>query len=319
MNRKEFLKTAAWGAASLFVPRLACGDEPPIPKTFTYKTAGGCEIQLDAYGSDSLVPKPALVWIHGGALIMGSKKRPPRWLNPQGDQVVISIDYRLAPETKLAEIIEDVRAAFRWIHHQGPKLLNITTDKLMVAGGSAGGYLTLMTGFSIQPRPQALLSLSGYGDITAPWYSQPSPFYLQQPRISNQEALASVGTACLAESRDDAKRGKFYYYCRQNGIWPKEVAGHDPATEPRWFDPYCPVRNISPDYPPTVLIHGTADTDVPYEESAKMDEALARAKVEHKFITVPGGSHGLHGLDPAQSARIFKEAVDYWCASAKAQ
>ena len=312
MNRKEFLKTAACGAASFFVPRSAWGDELPVPKTFTYKTAGGCEIQLDAYDSDSAATKPALVWIHGGALIMGSKKRPPRWLNPQADQVVISIDYRLAPETKLAEIIKDVQAAFHWIHHQGPKLLNITTDKLMVAGGSAGGYLTLMTGFSIQPRPRALLSLSGYGDITSSWYSQPSPFYLQQPRVSKEEALASVGTACLAESLDDAKRGKFYLYCRQNGIWPKEVAGHDPAAEPHWFDPYCPVRNVSAAYPPTVLIHGTADTDVPYEESAKMDEALARAKVEHKFITVPGGSHGLHGLDPARSARIFKEAVDYW-------
>lgn len=311
MNRQEFLKTVALGMASLAVPRFSLVEDEPVPKSYTYKSAGACEIQLDAYGSDSSVPKPVLIWIHGGALIMGSKKRPPQWLNPKNDQVIISIDYRLAPETKLPTIIEDVQEAFRWVHRQGPRLLNIDAEKLIVAGGSAGGYLTLMAGFSITPRPRALLSLSGYGDITSPWYSQPSTFYLQQPRISKEEALASIGATCISESLDDAQRGKFYRYCRQNGIWPKEVTGHDPAAEPRWFDPYCPVRNVSAQYPPTVLIHGTADTDVPYEESAKMDEALSRFKVEHKFITVPGGSHGLHGLDPAEQAKIFKQAVDF--------
>ena len=242
---------------------------------------------------------------------MGSRKNPPEWLNPQKDRVIVSIDYRLAPETKLPAIIEDIQAALRWVYQQGPQLLNLDTEKLIVAGGSAGGYLTLMAGFCATPRPKALLSLSGYGDITSAWYSQPSPFYLQQPRVSKEDALASVGTTCVSEPLDSAKRGKFYLYCRQNGIWPKEVAGHDPATEPQWFDPYCPVRNISPLYPPTVLIHGTADTDVPYDESAKMDEALSRFKVEHNFLTVPGGSHGLNGLDPVEKARIFEQAMEF--------
>lgn len=311
MNRQEFLKAIALGTASLVVPRCSWGESQPSAKTYTYKSAGGCEIQLDAYGADRSVRKPALIWIHGGALIFGSRRNPPEWLNPQKDQVVISIDYRLAPETKLPAITEDVQAAFRWVHEQGPRILNIDTRRLVVAGGSAGGYLTLMTGFCIKPRPKALISLSGYGDITSSWYSQPSTFYLQRPRVSKEDALASVGTTCVSDSSDDAKRARFYLYCRQSGIWPLEVAGHDPSTEPRWFDAYCPVRNVSAQYPPTVLIHGTADTDVPYEESAKMDEALTRFKVEHKLLTVPGGSHGLHGLDPAVSARIFMQAMDF--------
>lgn len=309
MNRSEFLKTIALGTASLVVPRYSLGEGQRVSKSYNYKSAGGCEIKLDVYGCDGSVRKPVLIWIHGGALIMGSRKNPPEWLNPQGDQVVISIDYRLAPETKLRSIVEDVQEAFRWVHQQGPRLLNIDAEKLVVAGGSAGGYLTLMVGFCVNPCPKALLSLSGYGDITSPWYSQPSPFYLKQPRVRKEEAFASVGIACVSEPPDSAGRERFYLYCRQNGIWPKEVAGHDPADEPRWFDPYCPVRNVSAKYPPTVLIHGTADTDVPYEESAKMDEALSRFNVEHKFMTVPGGSHGLHGLDSGDKARIFEQAV----------
>ncbi len=309
MNRHEFLKAMA--AASIFVPRWSLGEQQTESTTYTYKSAGGCEIKAEAYGSDATVRKPVIVWIHGGALIMGSRKNPPKWLNPQGDHVVISIDYRLAPETKLPAIIEDVQDAFGWIYKQGPRLLNIDVEKLVVAGGSAGGYLTLMTGFCVRPRPRALISLSGYGGIVGPWYAQPSPFYLQQPRVSKEDAYASVGTTCVSEPPEKNQRGRFYLYCRQNGIWPKEVSGHDPEADPKSFNRYCPVLNVSAEYPPTVLIHGTADTDVPYEESVNMDETLSRFKVEHKFITVPGGGHLLSGVSGGESARIFEQALGF--------
>jgi acetyl esterase/lipase len=309
MNRHEFLKTVAVGGASILASHWAWGDEPPEAKTFTYKTAGGCEIKLDAFGSDPKVRKPVIVHIHGGALIIGSRKGTPKWLNPQGDHVLISIDYRLAPETKLPAIIEDVQDAFTWIHKKGPKLLNIDTKKLVVAGGSAGGYLTLMTGFCVKPRPRALISLSGYGGIVGPWYSRPSAYYLQQHRVSKEDAYASVGATCVSEGA--GSRGKFYLYCRQNGIWPQEVTGHNPDTELKWFDRYCPVRNVSAKYPPTVLIHGTADTDVPYEESDAMDKALAHCKVPHKFIAVPGGGHVLGGVAASERTRIYEEALAF--------
>ncbi len=309
MNRHIFLRTAALGAASLVVSRWTWDDEPLETKTFTYKTAGGCEIKLDAIGSDPKVRKPAIVHIHGGALMIGSRKGVPPWLNPHGDHVVISIDYRLAPETKLPAIIEDVRDAFRWIHEQGPRLLNIDTRKLVVAGGSAGGYLTLMTGFCVRPRPGALTSVSGYGDIVAPWYTRPSAYYMQQGLVSKEEALVSVGSTCVTEGA--GSRGKFYLYCRQNGIWPQEVTGHNPEMEPQWFDRYCPIRNVSAEFPPTVLIHGTADTDVPYAESDAMDKALAHFKVPHQFISVPGGGHVLYGVAPSERARVYDEALAF--------
>jgi acetyl esterase/lipase len=307
VNRSDFLKTIGVGAAGLLARRWTWAEASSEPKTFTYKTAGDCDIQLDVYGSDPNVRKPVIVHIHGGALILGSRKNPPNWLNTQNDHVLISIGYRLAPQTKLPQIIEDVQDAFRWIYGQGPRLLNINVEKLMVTGGSAGGYLTLMTGFCINPRPKALISVSGYGNIIGSWYSRPSTFYLQQPRVSKEEALASVGTSCVSEG--EQPRAKFYLYCRQLGIWPQQVAGHNPGTESKWFEPYCPVRNVSTAYPPTVLIHGTADTDVPYEESDAMDKALTRFKVPHKFISVPNGGHGLSGVPENDRARIYQETM----------
>ena len=63
----------------------------------------------------------------------------------------------------------------------------------IAAGGSAGGYLTLMTGFYLKPRPRALVSYFGYGDITTPWYSEPDAFYRRQPLVSTEDAYGCVG------------------------------------------------------------------------------------------------------------------------------
>ena len=87
------------------------------------------------------------------------------------------------------------------------------------------------------------------------------------------------------------------------------MAGHDPDAEPRAFDPFCPLRNVTAAYPPTLLVHGTKDTDVPYEQSELMDRELARKGVEHELITVPGGAHGLGGTDPAVIADIRRRIL----------
>jgi acetyl esterase/lipase len=225
---------------------------------------------------------------------------------------VVSIDYRLAPETKLPAIIEDLQDAYGWLRQRGPKLFRIDPDRIAVTGQSAGGYLTLMSGFAVYPRPRVLLALSGYGDITRSWYARPSPFYQREAPIPKEEAEKSVGTVCISSPPEkNDPRYQFYFYCRQHGIWPQRVTGHDPETELRWFDAYCPLRNVSSSYPPTILIHGTADTDVPFDESANMEEQLSHFNVKHDFLRVPDGSHCLWKESAAVKAQIFHKAMDF--------
>ena len=169
-----------------------------------------------------------------------------------------------------------------------------------------------MTGFAVKPSPRAIVAFYGYGDIDGPWYSRPDPFYLQRPTVARDAALQSVGNTAVAEPPIPNQRGRFYLYCRQSGRWPIEVTGHDPDKEPRAFDRFCPVRNVSREYPPTLLLHGDSDTDVPHAQSVQMAKELERAGVEHQLITIPGGPHGFDGQasDPVV-ARAFDRAVEF--------
>jgi acetyl esterase/lipase len=212
---------------------------------------------------------------------------------------VVSIDYRLAPQVKLPLIIEDLRDAYDWVHKRGPELFAIDPDQIFVMGQSAGGYLTQMSGFCVQPRPRALVSFWGYGDIAGEWYSRPDSFYRQQPLVTKEEA-------------EKPGSSKLYLYCRQQGLWPMVLTGHDPDTEPRAFDPFCPVRNVTKEYPPILLIHGTKDTDVPYVLSVQMDKELTAKGVEHTFITIPEGIHGFRRkIDADVEARTYRQVVEF--------
>jgi acetyl esterase/lipase len=156
-----------------------------------------------------------------------------------------------------------------------------------------------MAGFILHPRPKALVSFYGYGDIVGEWYSRPDPHYNQEPAISPETARQGVGRDVLAGSQavgSDDPRWLFYLYCRQQGLWPQEVAGIDPQANPQAFDPFCPVRNVRQDYPPTLLLHGDEDTDVPYEQSQQMAAALQEQHVPHRLITMQGLGHGFDSL-----------------------
>lgn len=295
----------AFAAAAAF-PGLvgAAADAPKFSmKTYTYKTVGPTEIKADVYRAEDAAVRPVLVWIHGGALIVGSRSGVPKdLLDLCRDEgfILVSIDYRLAPETKLPAIVEDLEDAFAWVRARGPGLFHADPSRLVVAGGSAGGYLTLLAGARVKPRPRALVAYWGYGALDNEWYTKPSEHYRKSaPLVDQEEAYRAVGKGVPTGADGEAgkARGKFYLYCRQNGLWPREVAGFGPDAGRAAFDPYCPVRNVTADYPPTLLVHGTVDTDVPYGESEAMAAELARHKVPHELITVRGGGHGLGGGD----------------------
>ncbi|HEX4072390.1 MAG TPA: alpha/beta hydrolase [Planctomycetaceae bacterium] len=276
---------------------------------------GQLEIKADVFRPPATGRCPVVLWIHGGALIRLDRTDVNHEIKTgflNAGYAIVSIDYRLAPESKLPQIIEDLRDGYTWLRDHGSRLFDVETSRIAVVGDSAGGYLTLMSGFAVQPRPAVLAAFWGYGDITADWYTKPSAFYRRRPLITKDEAWKSVGQTPLANGATHAlTRRRFYLYCRQQGLWTNYVSGFDPKTQDSVLTPYCPARNVARDYPPTILVHGTEDTDVPYTQSVQMEKELTRAGVEHRLISVPHAGHDLSGGKSRQVAEAYATALAF--------
>lgn len=282
-------------------------------QTLVYKRVAGCEIQADVYVPDGDGRRPVVMWVHGGGLVRGGRDWLPEDLRDrylEAGFVLVSVDYRLAPEAKLPEVMEDLQDAYRWVREVGPEAFGADPERVGVAGASAGAHLALLTGYLVQPRPRALLSFYGYGDIVGPWSSRPDSFYSQFPTVTAEEAYRPIGREVLTYDMSD-DRYPYYVYLRQQGRWPHEVVGRDPDTEPEAFVRWCPVQNVDAAYPPTLLLHGTADKAVPYEQSLMMAEALERAGVVHELITIPGGGHGFDHEGSVEAERAIERAVTF--------
>jgi acetyl esterase/lipase len=286
----------SWKFSDLSV-QLTPADPPFTRQTYTYKTVGGLAIQAEVYRRPDSVTRPAVMWLHGGALIFGhrgniSEDQLRRYLD--AGFAVVSVDYRLAPETKLADIVGDLRDAYAWIRRDGPKRLAIDPDRIVVVGHSAGAYLALLAGFQCEPRPRALVSFYGYGDITAEWCRQPSTLHATMKQVPREDAYKEVGTRVITGTPFPHQRFRYYLYLRQHALWTKEVSGYD-ASDVDSLKSFCPALNVTAQYPPTLLIHGDADTDVPFSQSERMNAELERAGVSHEFVRLPGRPHAFDG------------------------
>ena len=268
--------------------------------THVYKQNDLYALSLDAYlPSNPLKPLPAVVYIHGGALIFGSREDiNENELSAVIDDEIayISIDYRLAPETKLMEIKLDVEDAIRWVRGEGARLYGFDAGRVAVLGKSAGGYLSLLSGTfqNYQDRPNAIISFYGYGDILGDWYSSPSPYYMQSSPVSQEEAAKCISSGIITHAIFP-ERWPLYLRARQTGTWVSLVSGFEPLAVGSELMPYCPILNIDAKYPPTFLLHGANDTDVPVEQSKDMYSALTNMNVKVQIYIQPNGDHGFDG------------------------
>jgi acetyl esterase/lipase len=254
-----------------------------------YKKVNDCSIKCDVYPGNA--GAPVVVYIHGGALIFGGRKDiPEAAIEPfkNAGYWVASIDYRLAPETKLPHIIEDIRDALDWVSEN--KEFSYDADRMIVMGASAGGYLTLLTG-TFERKPKVLVSFYGYGDILGDWITKPCPHYCKRSLISPEDAREAIKDGEHTDG-NFFNRFKIYKHSRQTGTWTGLTGGYDMETEREKIERYCPILHIKDDYPPVILLHGDQDTDVPYQQSLDMVNALKTRGLTAELVTYAGGDHG---------------------------
>jgi acetyl esterase len=120
-----------------------CGTGPELPSVRDLAVPGAADIPVRVYAPDADGPLPIVVWLHGGGWALGSVDTydaPVRALARAAGALVVSVEYRLAPEHRYPAAVEDSLAAMRWAAATGAELGG-DPSRLAVAGDSAGGNL----------------------------------------------------------------------------------------------------------------------------------------------------------------------------------
>jgi acetyl esterase/lipase len=151
---------ALGGALLLASLPLAASAPPASLTTHIYKTVGELPLRADVFRPDDRGGRPIVLWVHGGGLVHGHRRGLPedqRRLYLQSGHVVVCIDYRLAPETKLPGILEDLGDAWAWVRGHATEIGG-DPERIAVVGQSAGGHLALAAGQRLHPAPRAIVS-----------------------------------------------------------------------------------------------------------------------------------------------------------------
>jgi acetyl esterase len=169
-------------------------------------------------------PSPALVWFHGGGFVFGSVAcydGLARALASRAGVVVVSVDYRLAPEAPYPAAADDAIAATRWVLAHAAEL-GIDANAVAVGGDSAGGNLSAVTSLVLRDdvlRPAFQLLVYPATDLTRGF---PSHAHFADGFILTAPAM----DFCLAQYvPDEAVRAE----PRASPLFARDVSGAPPA------------------------------------------------------------------------------------------
>jgi alpha-L-fucosidase 2 len=221
-------------------------------------------------------PFPAVIIVHGGGWIGGSREFS---VQPLFDPLAkagfawFSISYRLATDLlQFGVAVDDVQAAIKHVKANAAKY-NIDPDRIAVLGESAGAHLAALAVERSPGSVAAVVAMYPPTDLVA--------------LAENARAIPdSIRQMVRAAGMEQLIRG----YLRE----------------------MSPIEHITPGLPPFLLVHGTADTVVPFDQSERMLKALKAAGNQAELITVKGGGHGLRGWERSNELASYRRSMIEW-------
>lgn len=263
-------------------PRAAYPPRMQEAKEYVYKQVGDVVLRMYVFfpDADQSAKRPAIVFFFGGGWQSGS----PAQFHQQclhcarRGMVAMSADYRVASRhgVNVTECVADAKSAIRWIRREAPRL-GVDPERIVAAGGSAGGHLAaataLVPGFD-EPMEDTTISC------------HPNALVLFNPALilagEEGQLVADPQRRAALESRLGAT--------------------------PESLSPYHHIGK-TPFLPPTLILHGKADTTVPFRTAEKFAEAMRAAGGKCQLIGYADQPHGFFNYGRANN-RYYQETME---------
>ncbi len=245
----------------------------------------GMALTMDVYVPKDKKNGAGIVYAVSGGWFSAKQPAPPTIYDEfiRRGYVVFAVYHGSQPRFTIPEVLQDMQRALRYIHHSAKKY-GVDPDRLGIAGGSAGGHLSLMQGCTGRDgNPKAI-----------------------DPVDRESSRVAAV--ACFFPPTDFLNYGRKGEIALGNGILknfkaPFDFVQLDAITRAYYVIPdetrrreigkqISPVYHVTDKTPPTLIIHGDADFLVPIQQSKLMIQRLEAAHVPCKLVVKPKAGHG---------------------------
>ena len=230
-----------------------------------YGTGGGTELKLDLYSPENLsAPVPAMIFIHGGGWRSGKRQDYKLYTTRFAEMgyVVATVTYRLREAGYFPNCVEDVKCAVRWMRANAEKL-HVDPDRIAVIGGSAGGHLSMMVGYSSDvPEFEGTGGHEGVSSAVAAVIDIYGPTDFT-----------------IGPNQDHSLLTNFL-----QGTY-EEI--------PEKFEKASPITYLDKSDPPTLIFHGTVDSLVPVIQSDRLAERFQELEMDYWYDRMNGWPHAM--------------------------
>ncbi|OAA29578.1 esterase/lipase [Frankia sp. EI5c] len=268
--------------------RFAIRRLPPVPLAgVSVEQPPGLRPGSRVHRPDSPRSNAALLWIHGGGLVMGSAVQDDRQCGQTALELgitVVSVDYRLAPECPFPAALDDCQAGWEWVQQYADSL-GVDPTRVAVGGQSAGGGLAASL-------VQRLCDAGG---------PAPAAQWLHSPMLDDRTA---------ARPELDAVRHPVWTNGLNRFGWRSYLGAEPGAAE---VPPYAvPARRAELRGLPPAWI-GVGDVDLFYDENREYARRLGEAGVATMFHPVAGAPHGFENwAHDTDLSREYLAAARSW-------
>lgn len=252
----------------------ALSGAPLDRKDVEYARPGGVPLLLDLHVPDGPGPFAAAILIHGGGFDEGGKSTNVRPLfEPLTNAgfAWFSIDYRLAPAVRFTEAMEDVWSAIRWVKANAA-MYHVDVSKIALIGESAGGFFVNYAGTHETPATRVAAVVDFYGPSD---YGKLAQLRRDHPERFNMATI----------NRHASHGGGIHFF----GVEQLDEAGLAK------LHAVAPIAAVHKGMPPFLVIHGTKDDQVDYQQSTEFCDAIRHVGAICELIPIEGGGHGMSG------------------------